>query len=356
MIKYYIWFSMISMSYKNKLDILKEYKDLKYLYEICKANELNNKILQNKLLSAWNEELIESIINTIYHNDIKIISYFDNVFPEKLKQYEDAPSILYYKGDIEKLNNGYNVALVGSRKCTNYGMNVTKIISTELSKNNINIISGMAKGIDTIAHSSCLENQGYTCAILGSGLDRIYPAENKLLYGSIIHSGCVISEFPPGTPPLAFNFPIRNRIISELSDIVIIVEAGLKSGSLITARLALDLGIDVMSVPGSIFSEQSKGSNKLIKDGAFPLTSIEDIYDLLNLTFIGNFNSKNEELNNIEKKIYNALSDSPIHLDDIIKTTNVDIKHLYEVLFELQLKDEILCLAGNYYVKNNKVI
>jgi DNA processing protein len=356
MIEYDIWFSMIGMSYKHKLDILKQYKDLKQFYEICKDNMLKDKPLQNKVLSVWNESSIDSIISTIYNNDIKVISYFDSVYPKRLKQYEDAPSILYYKGDIEKLNNNYNISIVGSRKCTYYGINVTKVISAELSKNKINIISGMAKGIDTIAHRTCIENNGYTCAVLGSGLDRIYPVENKSLFNNIISSGCVISEFPPGTPPLALNFPIRNRIISELSDIVIIVEAGLKSGSLITARLALDLGIDVMSVPGSIFSEQSKGSNRLIKDGAFPLISFEDIYDLLNLSYCGNVREKHDELNDIERKIYKVLSDSPIHLDDIIKTTNVDIKHLYEVLFELQLKDEILCLAGNYYVKNNKVI
>lgn len=356
MIEYYIWFSMINMSYKHKLDIFIEYKDLKHLYEMCKNNKLNDKKLQKKLLSYYDEKLINNAINIIYKNNIRVISYFDSLYPEKLKKFEDAPCILYFKGDIEKLNDNYNISIVGSRKCTYYGINVAKVISSELSKNNINIISGMAKGIDTIAHNCSLDNHGYTCAILGSGIDIIYPTENKSLYGRLIQSGCVISEFPPRTPPFALNFPIRNRIISELSDIVIVIEAGLKSGSLITARLALEVGIDVMAVPGSIFSEQSKGSNKIIKDGAFPLTCIDDIFDLLNLNYIGNMKEKHNKLNEIENKIYKVISDSPIHIDDIIKTTNVDIKHLYEVLFELQLKDEIMCLAGNYYVKNNKVI
>jgi len=356
MIEYYIWFSMINISHKQKLRILKEYKDLKYFYEICSTNNFNDKKLQNKFLSYFDEKAINKALDIIYSNDINVISYFDTLYPEKLKVHEDAPSILYYIGDIDKLNYNNNISIVGSRKCTYYGLNVTKIICSELSKNNINIISGMAKGIDTTAHKCSLDNHGYTCAVLGSGLDVIYPPGNKALYDSLIQSGCVISEFPPGTPPFALNFPIRNRIISGLSDIVIVVEAGLKSGSLITARLALDIGIDVMAVPGSIFSEQSKGCNKLIKDGAFPLTSIEDVFDLLNLCYSSNMKQKQEELNDIEKKICKIISDSPIHLDDILKTTNVDIKHLYEVLFELQLKDEILCLAGNYYVKNNKVI
>lgn len=356
MIEYYIWFSMINISHKHKLNILKEYKDLKYFYEICSANKFNDKVLQKKLLSYYDEKAINKVLDIIYRNDIKVISYFDYLYPEKLKVYEDAPSILYYKGDISKINLTYNISIVGSRKCTYYGLKVAEILSSELSKNNINIISGMAKGIDTTAHKYSLENHGYTCAILGSGLDVIYPSENEALYGNIIQNGCVISEFPPGTPPLAQNFPIRNRIISELSDIVIVIEAGLKSGSLITARLALDIGIDVMAVPGSIFSEQSKGCNKLIKDGAFPLTCIEDIFDLLNLCYSSNIIQNQEELSIIEKKICKLICDSPIHFDDIIKITKVDIKHLYEVLFELQLKDEILCLAGNYYVRNNKVI
>ena len=135
----------------------------------------------------------------------------------------------------------------------------------------------MAKGIDTFAHESCLDNESYTCAVLGSGLDIIYPKQNLKIFNKIVEKGAVISEFVPGTPPYAYNFPQRNRIISALSDIIIVVEAGEKSGSLITANLALEQGKDVMAVPGSIFSYESKGTNKLIKDGAFPLTSANAI-------------------------------------------------------------------------------
>jgi DNA processing protein len=139
-----------------------------------------------------------------------------------------------------------------------------------------------------------------------------------------------------------------------VSNIVIIVEAGAKSGSLITATLALEQGIDVMVVPGSIFSEQSKGSNKLIKDGAYPLTSIEDIFQLLNMDYSQPSKVQNNNLNDMERKIHSTLTDNPLHINDIIRLTKVDINYLYEVLFELQLKDEIMCLAGNYYVKNIK--
>ncbi len=181
------------------------------------------------------------------------------------------------------LNEGYNISIVGSRKYSNYGKDVTKIICSDLCANNINIISGMAKGIDTFAHESCLNNEGYTCAVLGSGLDIVYPKENIKIFNKIVEKGCVISEFLPGTPPYAYNFPQRNRIISALSDIIIVIEAGEKSGSLITANLALEQGKDVMAVPGSIFSDESKGTNKLIKDGAFPLTCTNDIFNLIGI-------------------------------------------------------------------------
>jgi DNA processing protein len=215
----------------------------------------------------------------------------------------------------------------------------------------------MAKGIDYFANKSCLDNEGYTCAVLGSGLDIVYPKENLKIFNKIVRNGCVISEYLPGTPPYAYNFPLRNRIISALSDIIIVIEAGEKSGSLITANLALEQGKDVMAVPGSIFSNESKGTNKLIKDGAFPLTCVNDIFNLMGIeiknekkTTISSFNSE------IHKGIYSIINDSPLHINDIIRVTNIDIKQLYEVLFEMQIKNEILCLSGNYYVRvNNKI-
>jgi DNA processing protein len=285
----------------------------------------------------------------------KITTFNKENYPSKLKLYDDSPVVLYYYGNIDMLNTRTNVSIVGSRKNSIYGTNVTKLISKELSINGINIISGLAKGIDAYAHSTCIENDGFTCAVLGCGIDIIYPKENKILYEDMKNKGVILSEFPPGTQPYAYNFPVRNRIISQLSDLVIIVEAGIKSGSLITANLALEQGIDVMAVPGSIFSEQSKGCNKIIKDGAYPLTSIEDVFELLKTNYLHSGNNS-YTLNPSEKKIHELINDSPIHIDDIIKIANIDIKQLYEVLFELQLKNEIMCLSGNYYVKNFKEI
>ena len=356
---YDIWFSLVKLSPKIKLKLINEFHNTENIWYGVhnKKTEYFNKILMDVLNNAWNENEIASVKRNLEINEIKSISYNEDNYPKKLKYYDDAPFTLFYKGNIMPLNEGYNISIVGSRKYSNYGKDVTKIICKDLCDNNINIISGMAKGIDTFAHDSCLNNEGYTCAVLGSGLDIVYPKENFKIFNKIVQSGCVISEFLPGTPPYSYNFPQRNRIISALSDIIIVIEAGEKSGSLITANLALEQGKDVMAVPGSIFSLESKGTNKLIKDGAFPLTCVNDIFNLLGIemkdqkdTTVRSFNSE------IHKGIYRIINDSPLHINDIIRITNIDIKQLYEVLFEMQIKNEILCLSGNYYVKVNDKI
>lgn len=351
-----IWFSTLKISYQSKLQLIKDFETPENIWNNFVDAQSTDKKYSNLFKESWNEKKIIEIKDKLIKYEIKMTMFYDKEYPEILRNYDDAPACIYYKGDISKVSENYNVAIVGSRKCTNYGINATKIISTELSKNKIGIISGMAKGIDYYAHTSSLDNGGFTCAVLGCGIDVVYPKENLKLYNSIARFGCLLSEFPPGTEPFAYNFPTRNRIISELSNLVIIVEADIKSGSLITANFALDKGIDVMAVPGSIFSDQSKGCNKLIKDGAYPITDLEDVFE-----HIGIENMEKEKPQKIihcgiEKQIYGILNDNPIHIDDIIKLANIDIKHLYEVLFELQLKDEIMCLAGNYYVRVNKSI
>lgn len=358
---YDIWFTIAPISPINKISLLNKYKDTKniwyyinndYNYEKNKGSIKVCKILKN----SWDILEFDKFKKILEEKNINFITINDKLYPEKLRVYDDAPFSLFYKGDINKLNFNKSVAIVGSRKCSAYGINVTKIVSKTLSENNINIISGLARGIDSIAHKSCLESNSYTCGILGCGIDIVYPRENYKLYDKVIEKGCIISEFLPGTPPFAYNFPIRNRIISALSDIVIIIEANEKSGSLITARTALDQGKDVMAVPGSIFSDQSKGTNRLIKDGAYPLTNIEDISDILDVDLkYKNTTTKNNMSAN-EKKIYDKLTNSPMHIDEIIRITNIDIECLYELLFEMQLKDEIISLPGNYYAKlNNKI-
>jgi DNA processing protein len=354
------WFSMVELSPKIKLNILKKFKITEkiWYYSINKKNHncfSNFKVIK-ALEKAWDKKKISEIKNVMKDKKINLISFFDETYPEKLKYFDDAPSILFYRGDINKLNDNINVSIVGSRKCSYYGENVAELISKELALNNINVISGMARGIDSIAHNSTLKNLGFTCAILGCGVDVVYPRENNKLYEQIIDKGCIISEFPPGTPPYALNFPIRNRIISALSEVIVVVEADLKSGTLITANYALNQGKDVMAVPGQVFSSISRGTNKLIKDGAFPFTQIEDLFELLGIERQNKKKFVKKNTNSKKGKIVDIITDNPMHIDDIIKLTNIDITCLYGLLFEMQLDNEIKCLAGNYYVKINKSI
>jgi DNA processing protein len=357
---YDIWFSLVKLSPKIKLKLINDFQNTErvWYYGVHnKKTEYFNRNLIGVLTNAWDASKIDNVKRNLEISEIKSISYYDHEYPKKLKNYDDAPFTLFYKGNILPLNEGHNISIVGSRKYSNYGKDVTKIICKDLCTNNINIISGMAKGIDTFAHESCLENNTYTCAVLGSGLDVVYPKENIKIFNEIIQKGCVISEFLPGTPPHAYNFPQRNRIISALSDIIIVIEAGEKSGSLITANLALEQGKDVMAVPGSIFSYESKGTNKLIKDGAFPLTCSDDIFNLMGIEIKNEKNTTEVSFDKqTHKEIYGIINDSPLHINDIIRITNIDIKQLYEVLFEMQIKNQILCLAGNYYVRVNDKI
>lgn len=349
---YDLWFTVINASNKEKLNLIKQFKDTKEIwYRFISENKSMKKFYYDKdRINAIKEEMIKE--------EMKIVFYYDKDYPKILKNYDDMPFGLFYKGNIKKLNSiSTNVGIVGSRNCTHYGFEVTKILLKDLVKQGIGIISGMARGIDTYAHTQCLENNGYTCAVLGCGANVIYPRENKQLYCKIIDKGCIISQYEPNTKPMPYNFPIRNRIISGLSNLVVVIEAGLKSGSLITATAALDQGKEVAAVPGSVFSKMSLGTNMLIQEGAHPVTKSSDIFDILGLQIINNDYYKCGQKIKFEKpeekKLYNLITDVPMHVDDIKRLTNIDIKELYALLFEMQLKNEILCLNGNYYVKIN---
>lgn len=351
---YDIWFCQARISNKNKLKLIKKFKDTKKIWYYI-SNNIN---INSKKFNVWNERKFNEVKYVMDKENIKYTTYFDEDYPYKLKKYDDSPYILFYKGNIKKLNYGKNVSIVGARNCTYYGIQCTKYITKQLTLNNVNIISGMAYGIDGFAHSTCIQNGGYTCAVLGSGVNVIYPKRNTKLYHEILKKGCIISEFLPGTIPYSYNFPLRNRIISALCDILIVIEAGEKSGSLITANYALNQGKDIVAVPGSIFSDKSKGTNLLIHDGAFPFTDMNNLFKLLDINSknsIQNSKTKNSMQSPLYKKIYELIGDTPIHIDDLLRLTEVDITHLYELLFEMQLNKQIFCLSGNYYVKNHDV-
>lgn len=235
------------------------------------------------------EKIIREILNFDYRKKLKkywdymemceigMVTCYDEDYPQKLRDISNRPIVLFYRGDIGIVND-YAIAIVGSRECTEYGRKCAEFISKEITRRSISIVSGLAIGIDSIGHITALNNNSKTIAVIGSGLDNIYPSKNINLADRIINNGgLILSEYIVGTRPLKQNFPRRNRIISGLSDAVIVVEGSKKSGTLITANYAIEQGKEVYAVPGNIFSVNSEGTNELIKDGASLFTCQDDI-------------------------------------------------------------------------------
>lgn len=306
-------------------------------------------------------EKVKAELELIDKNEIKIITYQDELYPVKLMNIYDRPPFLYVRGNLNK--DDINIAVVGSRLASTYGKYTTEKISRELALKGLTIVSGMARGIDSVAHRGALTAHGRTIAVLGSGLDVIYPPENKKLFTDIIQNGAVISEFPLGTPPRSANFPTRNRIISGMSYGVVIVEAGEKSGSLITARLALEQGREVFAVPGSIDSAGSRGTNKLIKQGAKLIENTDDILEEIFPQFDATIVLKPPSVSNaeviatkpaeilstVDQKIIGFISGDRVHIDDLISSTSLSSADILGALTTLELKDIIQQHPGKFF-------
>jgi len=285
-------------------------------------------------------EAVEKQIKDTERKKINIISYDDPLYPGVLKEIDGAPIVLYMKGEYHP-DDRYSIAVVGSRKHTSYGEVVTQKISGELASAGFTVVSGMARGIDTLSHKSALSSGGRTIAVLGSGLDVHYPAENKGLMEKIAASGCVISEFPPGTMPNRENFPRRNRLISGLSMGVLVVEATADSGSLITAGYALEQNKEIFAVPGSIFSENSEGTNRLIKQGAKIVLHTDDIIEELAPVlrgFIRMQDRKTADMSPEEGMVCATLTREPKHIDMVSRETKLPVHKTLELLLSLELK------------------
>lgn len=271
----------------------------------------------------------------------EVVGYTEKEYPESLKRLENPPIVLYCKGNHELLSSKTNLGVVGARKITSYGKEVTENIVSELSSNGIIIVSGLAFGVDATAHKTALENNGNTIAVLGCGVDCCNPSENQDLYEKILDSGnLIVSEYPLGIPPSKGSFPARNRIIAALSLGVLITEAAEDSGSLITAGEATKLGLPVFAVPGSINSIMSKGTLKLLKQGAKLVSSSEDIlenFQLPNSNFQTNNKLRNIKLNKEEKRIIDLLKLEPLALDQVSKTTKIPIHKLLGIISNLEL-------------------
>ena len=276
--EYELWLILMDISNYEKVKLIEKYNNEENIYNNI-DNIIKEKLLHKNFLTKIknnNKEKEEKLEEYLFKNNIKYVTYSSSLYPERLKNIDNPPYVIFYKGDITLLN--YNmVAIVGSRKNTNYGEQVTKFIVSELYNISYGVVSGVAAGIDSIAHREILFRGGKTIGVLGCGIDVVYPRFNKNLYDRISEHGLLISEFLPGTKPLSYNFPQRNRIISGLSNSIIVVEAKERSGTMITVNSALEQGREIYAVPGNITSINSAGTNELIKQGAKILTTVKDI-------------------------------------------------------------------------------
>ncbi len=294
-----------------------------------------------KLNMEFSKDQIEEFLKNL--QDIQVITFWDEKYPEWLRNIYDPPAILYCKGNCTLLKER-GLAIVGTRKATSYGKNIAQKFAHEISKY-MPIISGLALGIDSQAHLGALEGKGKTIAVLGNGIDIAYPKTNEILYKRILEeNGCIVSEYPPKTPPSKFRFPLRNRIIAGLSLAVLVVEAPEKSGALITANYALEYGIDVLAVPGDITRINSKGTNNLILNGARPVISLEDLLDYLGIYHKNQLKTLSDE----EKVIYEAIKQGNNTVDKIVESTGIDVYKVLSILTYLSLKGYVIKSGGIY--------
>jgi len=356
--KYEYWFAAIQKITGEKKWILRNmYNSAKELYyieetELKKQNILDQQDVQHLQASkkAWN---LDKEYEKLSRYEIELILFFDSRYPEQLKEIYDPPYALYIKGKLPD-NDHLAVAIVGARECTSYGSFMAQEIAGVLAQNNIGVISGLAKGIDGAAGRGALNAGGKSYAVLGCGADICYPREHIGLYMDIQKSGAIISEQPLGVPPLKYNFPARNRIISGLAEMVIVIEARERSGSLITADMALEQGKDIYALPGPVNSALSKGCNTLIRQGAAILTSAEDLLLDLEMKYERNVKktTKNKiKLESAENLVYSCLDLFPKSMGAIINETKLSAAELMNILIALELQGYAEEVSKNYYIR-----
>ena len=282
---------------------------------------------------------------------IGVITPEDTDYPALLKETKNHPKRLYYAGDIGLLRTRC-ISVVGSRTTTAYGRNTAKAIGAMLARSGVTVVSGMAAGIDTCAHEGALSEEGNTIAVLGCGVDICFPKENLSLMRRIKRKGLVLSEYPPGTEPVSYNFPRRNRIISGLSEMTIVIQARNSSGALITAEIAMDQGREVLAVPGNIDSQYNLGSNKLILEGADPLIRIEDLREVLGL------GGRKEEvafakMTDLERRIYEAIEErGELSADELCILLDDRAQRIAPVLSVLEIKGMLCSASGKFFLAN----
>lgn len=314
------------------------------------SSGLSKKIVKNMLKVRASVDL-HTIEEQLEAQQITLLTWLDEGYPRRLKDINQPPPVVYVRGEVTPQDE-WAVAVVGTRRITPYGRQVTEEVGAFLARNGVTVVSGLARGIDSTAHKAALNAGGRSIAVLGSGVDRIYPDENRELAEKMIERGALISDYPLGTPPEGTNFPPRNRLISGLCIAVVIVEAGHKSGALITADFAVNQGREVFAVPGNIFAPQSKGTNRLVRDGAHPLLSPEDLLAALDLTMVTEHQSARTVLpaDATEAALFEILGHEPMHVDEIGLLAKLPIAQVSSSLALMELKGMVRQVGGMQYV------
>lgn len=354
------WLAEIKpLSNRKKLRLSEEFPEIKELYNMKEKDLKLIPYLMEKdvtvILNAQkrSEESLQETLEKYHEKGIKMISVQDKEYPERLKHIEDAPYILYVKGRLPE-ETAMSVAIVGARRCTAYGEEMALLYGEKLGAAGVQVISGMAKGIDGAGQRGALNSKALTYGVLGCGVDICYPREYIGLYMDIQEKGGIISEQIPGSPPFPAYFPMRNRIISGLSDVILVIEAKERSGSLITADLALEQGKDVYALPGPVTSTASRGCHQLIRQGAGILLSPEELLEELDIEAkgYGQNSVKNEKvLESTENMLYSCVGLFPKSMSQLMEETGLDARKTLEVLTSLQLQGIIKEVSKNYYIR-----
>ena len=300
------------------------------------------------------DKFLQDEYNLIQHKGITALTVADDNFPGSLKDFEDAPVVLYVKGEIDCLHR-LSVALVGSRSASFYGCKSARTFAQAFTRAGMMVVSGLARGIDTAAHQGSLDAGGKTVAVIGCGFNYMYPKENHSLMETISKNGAVVSEFACAMPPLKHNFPWRNRIISALSRATVVIEAGRKSGALITADYALAQNKDVFVLPSNIDNETALGSNQLIQEGARVALNPDDVLTQIKEDYTPSLFNDHQPvllLSDEQLQVYPHITSQPVHLDDLARCSGLNISSLMNIALSLELKHAIRQLPGQYYVRN----
>lgn len=310
---------------------------------------VSEKITQN-LIQLRNGVDLSLIATQLARFNVTVLTWDDPQYPRRLQEIDQPPPILYVRGTVTEADE-WAVAIVGTRRVTTYGKQVAEQLATALAQNGVTVVSGLARGVDSVAHQTALKAGGRTIAVLGSGVDNLYPPENRKLAEDIMQSGAVVSDYALGAQPEAANFPPRNRIISGLAIATVVVEASRQSGALITAEFAAEQGREVFSVPGSIFAPQSQGTNRLIQQGARPLLHPQEVLEALDLGRAAQHREARAVLpaNALEAKILTLIRNEALHVDEISVQAELPIKEITATLTMMELKGMVRQMGGMQY-------